>query len=452
MIKQFVTDFFEATSSAMEETDGVLEVRLSDELQEVFRQPVLRLVFDPHDVSEDTELVCHGSYVLNAIHQYLQDRGAKTVSRLRDKYKTTPEEIQKLIRIENGAVTNVRLKKIKTVDLIFNFKASFLSDEKSEEIYRIGIDRHGVIFQADAYYRDEQMKDDMTSLTQLSAVDVSRKAVESHFRDCLKAASGQARMHAKSIQNDILKRLHRNIARIKGYYSAQIEELHRNQPTYEEKRVAIEREYRHKLSEEIANHRLRIVLKLINMQIVERSETDVHIRFRQHGSVSERPYQLIFDTYTGELDYGACPMCQASMEVLVVTGDLQVACQHCSYTCSHCGKISGNRERSQQCHNCGSQLCPECVILCRDCKKPACNEHADLCAIGNEWVCSDCMRSCSVCGKILCSEHAFVCAKSNQPVCYEHRLICKHCRKVFSSEVIKKTGQGVKCPSCKVSW
>jgi hypothetical protein len=449
MIKQFVIDFFMVTNSVWREQSGVLEVELSDELKPVFNQPSLRLVFDPHDVSEDSELVCHGSYVLNTIHQYLQTHGAKTVSRLIDKYKPTDDDIHNLIRIENGTITKLKLKKIKTVDLLFNFKASFLSDEKSEEIYRIGVDRHGVVFQADQYYRDEMMKADMTSLSQIGTMDVSRKDVESHFRDCLKAASEQSKSHAKSIQNDILKRLHRNIARIKGYYAAQIEELHQNQPSYEEKRIAIEREYDHKLKEEISNHRLRIVLKLINMQIVERSEFEIQIKYTQRGSLSERPYQLIYDTYTGELDYGLCPLCQASMETIVITHDLQVACQHCSYTCTQCGKHSGEIQRAYHCHQCNEVLCPDCVTVCHDCKQPACGDHSDLCAIGNEWVCSGCKKHCSVCNKTLCAEHAFICSKTNQTVCYEHRIICKHCRKIFSTSAIKKSDPKPKCPSCK---
>ncbi len=449
MIKPFIIDFFKITNSNCHEENGVLNVELSDNLKEIFRLPSLRLVFDPHNVSEDTELVCHGSYVLNTIHQYLQEHGLKTVSRLSDRFKPLPEEIRKMVQIENGEVTQIKLKKVRTVDLIFNFKVSYLSDEKSEVIYRTGVDRHGVIFQADLYYKDEQMKSDMTSLSQLGPLDISRKTIESHFRDCLKAVSEQSRTHSKSIQNDILKRLHRNVSRIKGYYTAQIEELHANQPSYEEKRISIEREYLHKLEEEIANHRLRIIIKLINMQAVERSEIEVHIRFSDGQSLTERPYQMIFDTYTGELDYGLCPVCQASMEKIVITSRMEAACQHCSYTCNKCGKVKGDIQRASRCHQCDVVLCPECVIFCHDCNKPACDSHSDLCSIGNEWICDECRKKCTVCEKTLCAEHAFTCVKTGKNICYEHRIICGNCRKVFSSSLIKKSDSKPKCPSCK---
>lgn len=437
------------TGAQIREENGVLEATLEGDLKVLFGQPVLRMVFDPHLVTEDTELVCHGSYVLNAIHQYLQTRGYKTVTRLNEKYQADPSELRRQIKVQNGVVTQIRIKKVKTVDLIYNFKASFLSDEKSELIYRIGIDRHGSIFDARLHYPEDLSGMEMTSLAQLGEADVSRKMVEASFRECLKTAAEQAKAHARTIQNDIFKRLHRNIARIKGYYTAQIEELHRQQAGYEEKRLAIEREYQHKLNEEINNHRLRIVLKLINMQIVSRTETEVHLRLRSPDNPNEQPYQLLFDNFSGELDYGNCPMCQVTMDTIVLTHDRHIACARCAYVCKHCGKINGHSSRGNECHICRERLCPECSVLCVDCRQPACNHHADLCAIGNEWVCSACAHHCDVCQKTLCREHTFICAQTGKPLCYEHRFICPHCRKIFSHSLLKKNTKGNKCPWCK---
>jgi hypothetical protein len=449
-MKDFVQNFFLYNNSPIRNDGDSLIVELDPVLQPVFNQERLKIVFDPRHVTEDTDLVTHGSFILNTIYGYLEDRGNKVVSRLREKFKPDRGDILKKIPIENGHISQVRIKKERTVDILFNFKISYLSDEKTEEIYQLGVDRHGVVFDALSYYTDTVVQNDLEPLSQLGGIDISRKDIDIQFRECLKVVSSRAQSHAKSLQNEILKRMHRNISRIKGYYMAQIEELHRNQPTYEEKRLTIEREYAHKLQEEILKHKLRAVIKLINFHVVERNEYDIFISVINKHTREEQELKIVFDSFTNEVDLGVCPSCQAVMETIVVTTNNTIACKHCSYHCTRCKKRFGDLQHAYQCEICGDQLCTDCVTVCSVCKKPVCEKHSDLCDIGNELVCSECLKSCSVCRKAICHEHTFYCSATNAPVCYEHRIICRNCRKIYSVQFIRNNKKGVSlCPACK---
>jgi hypothetical protein len=448
-MKHFVKTFFRTYGADVHEHGEGLKVDLPDDLHERFEQASLNLVFDAKDVDETSELVTHGGYVLSVIHSYLQDKGLKLASRLPDRHTLNKNSAADLVRIENGTIHELRIKKERTADLIFHFKITFLSDEKSETLYAIGIDRHGSIFDANTYYSPDVMEKDTIPLAQKGDVDLSRKDVEKLFRECLKAASERAREEAVALQKEVLKRLHRNVVRIKGYYTAQVQELHRNQPSYEEKRLAIEREQQHKLQEEINNHRIRIVIKLLNFHLVERGESLITLRLKPDRNHTESSMVVQFDHYSGTVDYGECPLCGTTMDKIVLTADGQIGCPQCVVTCTGCGKIFADVHRESRCAVCEKPTCTDCLLECRSCRRKTCADHAFACSVGNEMTCTDCLSRCDVCGTELCSDHVFVCAATRSPVCFEHRVICKQCRRVYSSRYVQKLKKNErKCSGC----
>lgn len=451
-MKLFLKQFFEINHSETKESRGRLSVKLSDELREHFKQDDLELVFDAQDVDEKSELVTHGSYVLNTIYNFLQDRGGKIVSRLGERHKPSRDELLDSIRLDNGKVSALKSKKEKVVDILFNFKVTYLSDEKLEDIFTLGVDTHGAIFDAGAYYSDKVMKD-VVPLQQKGGIELSRKDLEIQFRECLKAASERAQEYGKGLQNEILKRLHRNISRIKGYYTAQIQELHRNQPSYEEKRIHLEREHEHKLKEEINNHKLRIVLKLLSYHIIERSEIRISAKFETISSGSDVALDMVYDPYLGEIDYGSCPVCHSDIEKIILSDDGKIGCSHCSFVCSTCKKQFSDIQHAAACVVCGNPLCAGCQTSCNTCHQPVCDKHHHVCAVGEELICEQCLKKCSVCKRELCADHTFNCHSTHDTLCFEHRVICKGCRKIFSPRYVQQLKKSEKfCPECRTSF
>ncbi|NUM81116.1 hypothetical protein HUU42_09945 [bacterium] len=452
-MKPFVRKFFEINQSAVDDHDSHLSVALSDELKEVFGQDALKLVFEAEDVNEDAELVTHGSYVLNTIYNLLQDRGVKIVSKLAEQNKPTKERIDQLLRIDNGDVISMKLKKDRAVDVVFNFKVTFLSDEKSEELFSIGIDQRNTVFDAGAYYTNDVLSNSLTSLSQKGAIEISRKDIELQFRQCLKAVSQRAQDQGKLLQNDIHKRLHHNVSRIKGFYTAQMQELHRNQPSYEEKRMVLQRELDHKLKEEINNHKLRIVIKLLSYHVIERAETDVMLKLKPNHLDMELELPVVFDHYTGEIDYGPCPGCRLEMDKIILSSNGKIGCSHCIFTCKACKKTYTDTSKALNCHICDAAICHDCAITCSQCGHASCDEHSHACDIGHEIMCDQCLTTCTECGKKLCEEHAFHCSATNHPVCFEHRVICKTCRKVYSKGYVEKLKKKDRvCPECRTEF
>jgi hypothetical protein len=450
-MKTFVKTFFQRHDSKVSDRQNKLVVTLSEPLQKLFGQDILHLVFNAQDVDEDSELVTHGSYVINTIYNYLQDRGTKIVSRLEERYAPSKSGLEEKIQIENGTIQSSKIKKEKTLDILFNFKITYLSDEKSEDIVMLGIDRHGTVFDPKHYYTDAVMKNHLIPLQQKGPIELSKKELELRFRECLKAASAQAQEYGRTLQNDIFKRLHRNITRIKGYYTAQIEELHRNHPSYEERRLTIQREYEHKLKEEISNHKLRIVLKLLNYHLIERSEIEMVMKLRSKSF--EMPLTAVYDTFTGEMDYGACPSCHANMEKIIMAKDDKIACGHCAFTCSTCKKQYADVQHALSCGVCQNPICAHCVVQCASCQQSVCGAHSHVCAVGNEITCGNCLKHCGVCNMELCGEHTFHCATTHEPVCFEHRVICKGCRKIYSAAYVDQLKKNQKiCPDCQTPF
>ncbi len=447
-MKTFLKDFFQSNQSKVTERPQKWSVSLSEDLQKLFGQETLSLVFDAQDVDEDSELVTHGSYVLNAVYNYLQDRGGKIVSRLEERYLPSKDELEAKIQIEGGNGKNIKIKKDKTLDILFNFKVTYLSDEKSEDIFMLGIDRHGTVFDPQPYYSEDVIRNHLVSLHHKGQVELTRKDLELRFRECLKTASERAQTYGQTLQNDILKRLHRNITRIKGYYTAQAEELHRNHPSYEERRLTIEREYEHKLKEEIGNHKLRIILKLLNYHLIERSEIEITLKLQ--SAHSDMPMSIMYDAFTGELDYGTCPSCHSNMEKIIPVEDGKIGCSHCAFTCTVCKKRYADVQHAAACIVCENPVCAHCVSRCTTCESAVCEEHAHVCAVGEELTCANCLKFCGVCKKELCEEHTFECAATRQAICFEHRVICKTCRKVYSADYVDTLKKNQKiCPECQ---
>lgn len=445
-MRTFVRTFFENFGSAVTEQGESLVIQLSDELRSVFGQDVLRLSFDPQFVDESTELVTHGSYIANTIIDFLGDRGVKVVSRLPELFNPNREDLRTRITVTNAHIQSLKLKKERNVDVLFNFKCTFLSDEKSEVIYHMGVDQRGTVFDVLSYYTVDVVGDMVPLETQKGSIDLTKKDLELRFRECLRKASDFAQTHGRALQEDILKRLHRNVLRIKGYYGAQIDELHRNQPGYEEKRLHLQREYDHKLQEEIDNHRLRIVLKLLSYQVVERTEIEVGLSLRADTSKILQT-QVIYDCFTGSIDYGQCPSCGNPMNEIVVTGEGNISCRQCVLACRSCGREQRRNLMHQACKVCNQPVCDDCLQACSECGGYVCSQHGTACDVGHEIVCTGCIRSCSVCQKKLCQDHSFECYATQKTICYEHRRICGKCRKVFSSEFVQRSAEQL-CPSC----
>lgn len=445
-MRSFIRSFFTKFGATLQPGDDRLDVRLPADLQEFFGQEDLRLVFDPQRVDESSELVTHGGYVLNTIFEFMQQRGVKSVSRLPERYRPSREEILKALVVENAAIEDIRVARSKNVDVVFSFKSTFLSDEKSELIYQIGIDRRGQVFHAESYYTDDVVHSALSSESHKGDIDLTRKELEARFRSCLKYVSRLATEHGQSLQRDILKRLHRNLLRIKGYYGAQIDELHRNQPGYEEKRLHIEREYEHKKTEEIDNHRLRIVLKLINYHIVERTELDVGLDLRS-AQKAVLHADIIYDSFAGTVDYGHCPSCQAQMDSIVITDEGAIACPQCLATCASCRKRLSKASMPDSCSVCGISVCRDCLMQCAECGSHLCRDHAGFCSVGHETLCAACSTTCADCNRVLCHDHGFDCHATRKRICHEHRVICRSCRRVFSSSYVSSLGDR-RCPSC----
>jgi hypothetical protein len=67
--------------------------------------------------------------------------------------------------------------------------------------------------------------------------------------------------------------------------------------------------------------------------------------------------------------------------------------------------LSGNNELR---FGCQETACPECTLVCAECKKPLCKNHASACGEPRcpLWTCQDCRIECTNCGDRVCHKHS----------------------------------------------
>lgn len=445
-MRQFVRDFLVAHGSeVLSDSAHRLHVRLGEPLRELFGRDEMPMAFEAKHADESTELVTHGSFVMDAIHSFLQDQGWKTFVTLPAEKRLTSKEASALVEPVECELGKLTRKTRRAHEVHFHLKVSYLSDEKVEEVVSVRIDENGRA--SPGLSPGEVAKLDPTATPRGF---LPKSQINERFRAAAAFVEREARKGAAEMQDAILERLCKSVTRIKGYYERQMAEAlrRRSEEQAQEEVGALEVEMAMKLREQTDNHRLRVVVKLISLCVVERPVAE----FTADLSRGEAEGQLLvtYDLTDGTLRLPFCGVCDAEMQRPALCDNGHVVCSECFSKCEQCGARLCTRCGITECGVCEQSVCTSCGERCASCTQFVCSSHLEPCCACGRQVCTSCADACTACGKTACHDHVRECPVCGQQVCHNCQTTCGSCGKVFCrthSDVCAVCGQ-VTCSDC----
>jgi hypothetical protein len=293
--------------------------------------------------------------------------------------------------------------------LRFNFKATFLSDEKQEQIVSAVLD-----VQAGHAVRDpEQLAWLVSSETETAfgnlpvarprwpgageALDSATWQALLTRAQALAEAALQERLAAMQARNQRFLEL--DLARLEDYYGSLERDLRRRlersdagererRGATESKIEALHSERSAKLADIQARYTLRVELELINTLLTIQPKLLLAVEISNRRATITR--QAVWDPLLRRLEPLVCDVCGEPGEGLhLCTG----------------GHLAHRTCLAPQCVDCNREYCRLCadqVLACVVCGRPVCKTSS---------------RLCPDCGRITCSEHLKLChAADGQPV------------------------------------
>ncbi|MBI3946158.1 MAG: hypothetical protein HY321_09590 [Armatimonadetes bacterium] len=448
-LQAFTADFFALAGCPAQAGDGSLSVDLTPELADLFGRPSLRLAFQAGDrLDPDAQLIQPGSVLLEKMAAYLRQRvgvGLADVPAAVPAEAVIPPEITFACEAELGRV-DVQPEEFVT----FNFRISYVCDEKNEEILPVAVDSEG------------QWVEDTELLARLAAAPPAEGPVETSRRalGALHAgAEARARRHAEQsatrFEQETLPRLHREISRLRAFYQAQIHELDPQDERDQDLRDRYERELRLRTEEEILNHRMTVSLSLVNFRVVRVPRARYRVRLeRPHA---RRTHVFERDLATGTLIRPGCEACGTSLTAADLCAGGHLVCPGCVRACALCGRAECAACGVALCERCGRSVCAECRVTCAVCENVVCREHSGACPVCSRPACDACLRecalchspqcathlaACAVCGRLACAACRETCSECGAACCAEHAGTCERCGRVFCTAHLEA------CESC----
>ena len=446
-LRQFALDFFTFFgSSVTQEQDrpGVVFVDLGEPLADHFGANALHLCFEHADAARGYELMARGSRLYDLMMSYLDQRSAATLLKL-PRRDASNEQLMKAVRPRNASILNLHMRETISRLYAFNWRLTYRSDEKYEEIYTVLVDDDGVRvpIQGDAGTRpdtpslDELFADSEASLdeerTGVPGADAALPPMAQLVR-MAQAARKYAVYHADTQsavhEAEILPRLYRTLNRITSYYGLQIEEVYDSHDRDGEKRLSLQQDMERKIAEEVDNHRLRVAVDLFSYAVFQMPVAVAEMTLSD--GVREANIQVTHNRYSGVIERPRCHACGQETANVSLDKHGHITCDECIQQCATCLEVICRACGVQPCPVCGKQSCDECGEMCWACGERACPEHIDTCPVCGDRVCHACMTECSHCGVRQCRSHLVSDAVLNSEGVYE--LVCEAC--------------AVRCPGC----
>jgi len=457
-LRRFTEEFFSYFGAAVTHHTGgapaapgeCLTVDLGSALAEHFGKPTLRLCFHNAEGASGYDLVAHGSRTFDRMLAYLGLCGSSTLLDLPSRHLSS-EELLSAVRPLNASITNLRMSEQVRRLFVFNWRITYRSDDKREELYTVALDEEGgrlrlagdpdapqdaldlhALF-ADAKQQvggaqapevvdgaDRQPAQRMPPVTQLVRLaETARKLAIYH-----------ADVRCVSHEADVLPRLYRTLNRLTTYYGEQIEEVYESHDPTGEKRHALESDLERKVAEEVENHRLRVEVVLFSYAVFNMPVAVAEMTLTD--GKREAPVRVARNRYSGAMERPRCHSCGDEAAAIAIDRSGHVTCDACIRQCDACGEIVCAACGVALCPICGKNNCASCGQTCWACGERACPEHISICPVCGDSVCHACQAECAHCGTRQCRSHLHVDAVRTAEG--EYQLICAAC--------------AVRCPGC----
>jgi hypothetical protein len=253
----------------------------------------------------------------------------------------TPHDVAGRVRkaITLPADLKLRLERVRPLQFpqaVFWFEASFVSDQKEQEIIPVALDLH--------YLRQVRHLEQLLDMARLA--DRPSLPLPEARRAGVAAVYGLARERAlrtfSSMANtrsrELAERLERQIARMTRYYAdlrGEVQEQFdkaqaRSDDTakFAMRRQALEREERLRVAELRQKSSLRVHLRLLNLLVIQQPK--LMLRCQIDGEKTGAGLELVWDPLLEVVEAPPCPACARPSFSLVLNRQGDLSCPTCA--------------------------------------------------------------------------------------------------------------------------
>ena len=385
---------------------GVHEVLMPDELAADFHiDPYQRLSFET-EVDDALNLTINHPLVETIAEDLMaQPASARVyINHVRLEKRGLAELARKTFTLPNAhlqATAKSTEQRARHHYLRFNFKITYDSDEKQEEMAAVVMD-----VQAGHVVRDAEVLERLESYESAPAFE-SLPLAQPRWRDAGMTLSAEtfqallARAEA-ALREDIadklaalVSRLHRftelDLARIQGYYGDMARDLERRRArldaedsergqNIDDKLTALETERAVKLEDVRTRYQVSVELDLINILLLEQPKILTPITIGNRSATITR--FAVWDPLVHRLEPLVCDVCGQPGEGLFLCTGGHLAHSDClAPQCIDCKRVYCLlcADQIQECAVCHEAVCRTSLIHCPTCGRGTCREHRDLC-------------------------------------------------------------------------
>ncbi len=445
-LSDLVTSFFKTIGSSVH-TEGVTLVvmQVSEFIEKFFgKKGPYRFVFSDEDLQKDpkAELILPGSFLLNAISEYLEKRGNFSLLELQ-----FPEEPKQIIgdnfSLYESSIFRIDQSKMYDSIVECNFVTTFRYLHKTEQIaHTIYVHDGSVIenFEPEKYTKIAGKKQHIGGVNLSNYTSIAQEKVKEKLNE-----------KKISVRTDISKQLAFEQERIQHHFSqqekeqkeslekvqSQIKDLTEKKSTLEprnfEERHSRLTHMREKIEEEIKTqtqdsektrlfeqerqkHTLSIETKLLNTTIYYYPISQLVVTIKNKESAM-RQITTTYNPLTKKIDPVFCDSCKKEITKLILCGSGHLTCEQCADRCRNCNRISCRLCRRSTCSQCNRENCSKCAQKCSSCGGILCATHAKRESRTQQIVCQKCAQKCARCESYTLHKYLTSCTKCSAKVC-----------------------------------
>jgi hypothetical protein len=337
-LEDFVRDYVETVGGAWDE----VEPQVYDVLLPADGGGVLRLAFDPEALPEHpgAQLASFGTPLIDRVLADAVRRGRSARLYLVG-LNRAPHDLAVRVRrgLTLGERLQFRLERVRALHFaqaVYWFEATFVSDQKEQEIMPVALDLHygrqvrhleQLLDHARLAERPAQPLAEARRLSAAAAYPLARERV---LRSLATLANTRSR--------ELAERLDRQVARMGRYYSdlrGELEEQARRGRRGEEgaakraaRREALDREERLRVAELRQKSTLRLHLRLLNLLLIQQPK--LLLRAQVSSAKAAAPLKLVWDPLTDALEAAPCPDCGRPTFAFDLTRQGRLVCPACA--------------------------------------------------------------------------------------------------------------------------
>ncbi len=320
---------------------GVFDILLPSALEAAVGRALVRLAEDPAALATEpgAELATPGSPVVDELIAWASGRGQVAWSRLpagRLRRKGLREEVERTLTFLNCRVRHDGNEPdvLDTRYAQFNFRVTYLSDEKREQCHTIPVNLwSGQVNLALADRLEDSLTTGSDAAQRLEVPTVPVEQAYATAREALRRWVGDESRHHRA---RIEKRFGVEFARVSGYYDQIAHDLRLRRRADEaaaedgltRKLHAAEAERQRKLQEFGEKYRLRTHARLTSARILVQAKT--YFTLLLDRGPATRRLLLCYDSWLERLEPPACESCRMGTTRVHVTPDARMVCPSCA--------------------------------------------------------------------------------------------------------------------------